>query len=207
MPKVSKEYLKARREQIIKASTGCFTRKGFHKTTMQDICRASSLSPGAVYRYFRGKEEIIKAITDETLQRNVALMSPAKEKDDTVSAIEELADIFFSMLENPDECDTRLDIELWAEAMRNKKIMNALRRSLDHHLEILVEIVTNAQKKGQIDKSFDPKAVARVMISFFNGLTLQKGFDREVDIWSYVDVIKSMIRGLSRRPAREGGGR
>ncbi|MGE0685263.1 MAG: TetR/AcrR family transcriptional regulator, partial [Dehalococcoidia bacterium] len=45
MPKVLPEYLELRRQQILDAAAACFTRAGFHQTTMQDICAESDLSP------------------------------------------------------------------------------------------------------------------------------------------------------------------
>ena len=54
MPKVTEAHLEARRQQILDAASACFSRQGFHQTTMQGICREVDLSPGAVYRYFAG---------------------------------------------------------------------------------------------------------------------------------------------------------
>src|SRR2546426_7751892 len=51
MPKVTDAHLEARRQQILDAATECFARKGFHRSTMHDICQMAELSPGAVYRY------------------------------------------------------------------------------------------------------------------------------------------------------------
>jgi TetR/AcrR family transcriptional regulator, transcriptional repressor of aconitase len=39
MPKVSEEHLDARRRRIVDAAIVCFARDGFHRATMQDICR------------------------------------------------------------------------------------------------------------------------------------------------------------------------
>ena len=39
MPKVTEAHLEARREQILDAAAECFARKGFHRSTMHDICR------------------------------------------------------------------------------------------------------------------------------------------------------------------------
>ncbi len=41
--------------------------QGFHKTTMADVIRESGLSAGAVYGYFKSKEEIVAAIADDAL--------------------------------------------------------------------------------------------------------------------------------------------
>jgi hypothetical protein len=47
MPKVSKEHLERRRQQILEAATECFARQGLHGTSMQDIFDASGLSAGS----------------------------------------------------------------------------------------------------------------------------------------------------------------
>jgi len=49
MPKVTVEHIEARRRQIIDSAFDCFAKKGFHQTTMQDVCNAAGLSAGAVY--------------------------------------------------------------------------------------------------------------------------------------------------------------
>jgi TetR/AcrR family transcriptional regulator, transcriptional repressor of aconitase len=67
MPSVSQEHLDARRRQILDAARRCFVRNGFHATSMQDVLAEANLSAGAVYRYFRGKDEIIAAIAGEAL--------------------------------------------------------------------------------------------------------------------------------------------
>src|SRR5262249_5925610 len=67
MPKVTQEHVDARRRQILSAAVRCFAREGFHRTTMQDIFREAELSPGAVYSYFAGKDELIVAIIGEMM--------------------------------------------------------------------------------------------------------------------------------------------
>ncbi|MFC6935010.1 TetR/AcrR family transcriptional regulator [Actinomadura yumaensis] len=62
MPRVSEEHLERRRTQIMDAARACFIRKGIHETSMQDIFAESGLSAGAVYRYFKSKNEIIEAV-------------------------------------------------------------------------------------------------------------------------------------------------
>src|SRR5262245_19988937 len=67
MPKVTEEHVEARRRQILNDAMRCFAREGFHRTTMQDIFREADLSPGAVYSYFKGKDELIGGIIVEMM--------------------------------------------------------------------------------------------------------------------------------------------
>ena len=54
-----------RRRQILDAAMVCFRRRGFHQATMQEICSEAGISPGALYRYFGSKSEIIAAIASD----------------------------------------------------------------------------------------------------------------------------------------------
>ena len=62
MPKVTEAHRESRREQILIAAWKCFSRKGFHSTSMADVIKEAGLSAGAVYLYFRSKDEIIVAV-------------------------------------------------------------------------------------------------------------------------------------------------
>ena len=64
MPKLKSETQNARREHILDAAERCFARTGFHRTTMQDICKMAGVSPGALYVYFDSKEALIAGITE-----------------------------------------------------------------------------------------------------------------------------------------------
>ncbi|MFD6529383.1 TetR/AcrR family transcriptional regulator [Streptomyces sp. NPDC060184] len=68
MPKVSQAHLDARRQQIIDASRARFAAHGFARTSMTDLVEASGLSIGAIYRYFKGKDEIVAAICEQAGQ-------------------------------------------------------------------------------------------------------------------------------------------
>jgi AcrR family transcriptional regulator len=62
MPKVTEAHRESRREQILIAAWKCFSRKGFHSTSMADVIKEAGLSAGAVYLYFKSKDEIIVAV-------------------------------------------------------------------------------------------------------------------------------------------------
>ena len=65
MPKVSDAHRESRREQILIAAWKCFSRNGFHSTSMADVIAEAGLSAGAVYLYFRSKDDIIVAVATQ----------------------------------------------------------------------------------------------------------------------------------------------
>ena len=97
MPKVPAQYLEARKNEIVDAAMACFLRRGFHQTTMKDICREAQLSPGAVYRYFRSKEDIINASIDRNTAEFTNLISNVRTiAPQSYQAIEMLCRHFFA---------------------------------------------------------------------------------------------------------------
>src|SRR5688500_8917991 len=103
MPKVSEEHLDARRAQIVNAAVACFAREGFHRTTMHDICREAGLSPGAVYRYFASKDELIQAIADARHEREQGFLVEGATGGEGLEALRILGRAFFESLSDPDE--------------------------------------------------------------------------------------------------------
>jgi AcrR family transcriptional regulator len=61
MPKVSPEHEQAVRQRIVEAAIKVFGQSGFERASIQDVVRESGLSVGAVYTYFKGKEDLFLA--------------------------------------------------------------------------------------------------------------------------------------------------
>jgi TetR/AcrR family transcriptional regulator, transcriptional repressor of aconitase len=65
MPKVGQAHLDARRQQIVDAARARFASHGFAGTSMADIVAESGLSTGAIYRYFKSKDELVIAVCEQ----------------------------------------------------------------------------------------------------------------------------------------------
>lgn len=53
------------KEQIIAEALDLFSTKGYDKTSISDICKASGSSRGGFYHHFQSKEDVLNAITDD----------------------------------------------------------------------------------------------------------------------------------------------
>ncbi|MDY6850589.1 MAG: TetR/AcrR family transcriptional regulator [Thermodesulfobacteriota bacterium] len=51
-----------RRREIQEAASHVFMLKGYNSATMEDIATRAELTPGAIYTYFKGKEELLASL-------------------------------------------------------------------------------------------------------------------------------------------------
>jgi AcrR family transcriptional regulator len=56
-----------RRQLIIGAATDLFSRKGYAGVSMGDVAEAVAIGPSALYRHFRGKQELLATVVAEAL--------------------------------------------------------------------------------------------------------------------------------------------
>ena len=195
-PNVPEAYLKLRREQIIGAAVSCFARKGFHKTTMQDICRAADLSPGAVYNYFDSKEAIVAACAEMAQERNEKMLSMISESEDAITAYKKISGAWFSMIKQEGmEDGIKFDLELWAESTRNEKVAMSLRKVEDAIKERLSEFVVQGQREGVFNPKLDTSAIVQVLFSLVNGFEVQKVSNPSIDVNAYAAVCLAIVEG------------
>src|SRR5215469_4392938 len=114
MPRITAEKRQARCQQILDAASRCFSRQGFHRTSMEDIVRESRLSPGAIYCYFRGKNDIVTAIAEERHRYESAVLAGAMRSETVADLLQQLVRAFGEMLQAPQERERRkITIQIW----------------------------------------------------------------------------------------------
>ena len=115
----------------------------------------------------------------------------------TQQVIAQLADIFFGELASPEAPPAlRLHVQLWGESLRNPEILAGLSSSRDGVRQHLQAVDERGQSLGDVDLEADAEYVARVLLSAYDGLVLQKCLDPDVDIFRYVGAFKSLVAGV-----------
>lgn len=192
--KFDPDLSEARRRQILDATARCVVRKGFHQTSMQDICAEAGMSPGGLYRYFDGKETIILAIAEQERRDNEEIIEELKHTRDLVGS---LRVIFFEILKFfADESYGRLAVELQAEAARNTEVLKALSRNERELKEALTAALAKAQNEGQITMELPAAALGQVILAMIDGLCARAILDPDYKPVELATAIDAFVVGL-----------
>jgi AcrR family transcriptional regulator len=174
MPKVSEAHLERRRQQILDAARACFVRKGFHATSMQDVFRESGLSAGAVYRYFKSKDDIVRAIAGQKVEQFGTLMSGMLSEDPPLGLDEMMARVADFAADHLDGDGTlRLAPQAWALALYNPEIRTAVQEIFRTNRGWFIKIAERLREAGRLAPDADPEAVGATLMCVAPGYVLQ----------------------------------
>jgi AcrR family transcriptional regulator len=193
MPKLDEQTQRARREHILDAAERCFAREGFHRSSMQDICREAAISPGALYLYFTSKEDLIAGICERERMHFAHALSSVAEAPDFMAALSQLAQAY--CVDEPEE-KLRLHLEINAEALRNPAIGKTVREIDAFVIDSFRRLLDGARARGRIDPAIDSEMVAQILSVLGDGIFLRRAIDPAFDVKACLPVVLSIMSFL-----------
>lgn len=193
MPKLKPETQVARRGHILDAAERCFARSGFHRTTMQDICREAEVSAGALYIYFASKEDLISGIAERDRNEFAQRFAMLAAAPDFIQALQGLAEHYFV-----DEPPHRrlMCVEIGVEATRNP-VVAQIHRSVDTFVKkSFEELFTRLEREGRIRPTLDIPTLTEVFFVVGDGLFWRRAVDPAFDGRVVVPAVTRVIAGL-----------
>lgn len=181
-----------RREEILAAAGKCFRKKGFHQTSMQELCAEAGLSPGSVYRYFPSKNAIIEALVEQEKDYFFELFRRLDRQTDTLTGMLAMMDAFTS----PDVGQVHLDAETTAEAFRQEAVHETLRRYDAEVNDRLTALIREGQENGSIRRSADPRAAAILLACIADGLAYRRALGFLPDAATLNDAFSALARRM-----------
>lgn len=193
MPKLKPATQRARREHILDAAEQCFARSGFHRCTMQDICKEAGVSPGALYVYFPSKEALIAGIAERDRAKLAAELAELAAAPDLLAALRALGEHY--AVEEPRHKRV-LFLEIGAEATRNP-VVGEIFRSVDSYcLEAFEQLFARAAKDGKIAPQLDTRRIAEILHVIGDGLFWRRAVDPNFDAARVMPAITGLIGSL-----------
>jgi AcrR family transcriptional regulator len=176
MPRVSQEHEQEVRDRIVRASLAVFAEHGFHRATMQDIVRASGLSVGAIYTYFKSTSDLILAgcdlITDQELAQLGERLAGVTDYRDRIAAA--LGYWFDNLaVEQSGRGSSFLLLQAWAEVETDPAIREMLLRRRRETVTAIVLVLQEGVMRGELPSWLDVASVAQAFGGLLDGLLIQ----------------------------------
>jgi AcrR family transcriptional regulator len=177
MPKLSDQLWNARRRHVLVSAFRCFARDGFHATTIDDVVAESGWSSSVVYRYVRGKDELIAAAVDESLSEvgtivdGLLTRTPVPTPQQSVQAIIDLLD------------DTKNDrsyhlaaliIQTWAEALRSPDLGETARVAWARNRKQISVLAGRWKQEGYLPDAMGAPDAAAMLVLIISGIVVDE---------------------------------
>ena len=194
MAKLSPETLRERSDHILDAAGLCFARNGFHRTTMQDICREASVSPGALYLYFNSKEALIAGICE---RERADFASRFAQMSAGPNFMEALAALGRQFIEDPPHRRV-LCLEVGIEATRNDRL-----GEIQKTVEVFIrgcfrDLFTKLIADGRIAPVYDVDTVVEAFMTIADGMLWRRAvhpdFKADVVLPPILDAVGALLR-------------
>ena len=206
MPRISEERRDARRGQIIDAARACVLEHGLEAVSMEMIIARSGLSTGAVYRYFKSKDDLIRAaITAATSEIGAAaapvLAGPKPARPSQL--LQELLAAWVGFSRSGVGAAAGLDrmpvaLHGWSYAQTDPETRTILQASLRGFRERCVPLVKQWQADGLIAADVQPDAVAQLILSICLGFVAQRSLTGDAEVQAHADALAALT---TARPA------
>ncbi len=193
MPKLKPATQVARREHILDAAELCFARDGFHRTTMQNICKEAAISAGALYVYFASKEALIAGIVERDRHKLSAQFANLATAPDLMQALTALGQHYF--IEEP-QYKRILHIEIGCESTRNSEVGEAFSTTDQYCIARFAELFERAKAEGKIAPILDVASIAQVMGVIGDGMFWRRAVDPTFDAKSAFATIVGIMTNL-----------
>ena len=211
MPRITEERREARREQILDAARACVLEHGLEAVSMEMIIARSGLSTGAVYRYFKGKDEIIGAAVAASASEIGAAVAPILINPTSrlpSQLVEELLAAWVGYAHSGVGAAAGVDrmpvaLHGWSYAQADPQLRAVLEASLRGFRERFLPIIKQWQDDGVVAASAEPDAVAQLFLSICLGFVAQRSLTGDVDAQAHADALAALAasRPASGEPA------
>lgn len=176
-PDVSAE----RRAQIIQAALACFTRKGYHNTTMDDIVAESGLSKGSLYWYFASKDDLfaeaMMSVFVDIDQEAFAALEQCATASDKLRVVAQVA----AKVSKKIEGFFSLFLEFWASSPNREEAAQVWLSLLVQYKDIVTGIIEEGIGIGDF-KPVDTEELAWAMLAAYDGLAAYAALIPDVDV-------------------------
>jgi len=190
---------------VLEAARACLQEHGLEAVSMEMIIARSGLSTGAVYGYFKGKDEIINAVVTEGTAAMAADLAPVLTNPEPPPLPEFIEQVLGTAVEfgrHRGDID-RLLVSLhgWSHSQSDRQLKAATRASYAGLRRLFAEAVRRWQAAGTFDAAADPEAMAELLTSITLGFVAQRALAGSADVSAHAAALSALTRAPGVRSA------
>ena len=176
MPRVTAAHEQEVRERILAAALRVFAEKGYRRSTIQDVVRESGLSVGAIYTWFKSKDELFLASCDLSSGRGLEeLATRLTAGRTTLERLQIGIDVYLDSIDEFNGLPGQATlVQAWAEADQEPGVREMLVRRREQLVGAGQLLLREGIARGELPAWIDVDAVARGYIGLLDGLLLQR---------------------------------
>lgn len=173
---MSKESNKeSKKDLIADTALSCFIASGYGGTSVDEIVKASGVSKGGIYWYFKSKEDIFLYLIERWIKEwTKEYLSQIKETDTTVDKLTKYLNNHFEKIDTP---ISALLLEFLLQS-KEQETTDKLKNGTESSQWVLVQIMEDAIKKGEF-RSFDPFILTQAFQAIFHGIGMQSQIHKD----------------------------
>jgi len=193
-----------KRSEIAQKAIEVLAKRGFQATTIQEIADAAGLGKGTVYHYFKTKEEILSAVSEEILHEMERSFGAALLRID--KPMEKLSALIEEALRVTKDVEYLFIVytELWLMNLRGdhyNDYMSVIKNLHKDLKKLTAGMIDEGKKQGLWNKDTDSDALAAYLVASFDGVVVHYMMDKgNFDIRR---VTKEFIRFVLRQGTPE----
>lgn len=185
------------RTALIEAAADLFAQKGFHATSLEEIAQAAGFTRGAIYKNFGSKEDILIAVVDWTIERQLAAYADALENAEASSSdrVAAAAEVWARVFQR-DRNLTLLELELRLHALRNEEFRPRLAEWERHQSDRVAKFIAQQCRSAGLKLTVRPEDLSSIALAAVEGLS-QAASIRSDDAARSNRLIEVLFRMLS----------
>ena len=182
MPKVVPEYKEDAKRRIIEAAMDVIAERGCNQMTIDDVAKKLGVTKGAVYWYYKSKEELVAAVLDKfrnDIERTSFESFYNRPLENAFTQI-------FDRFSLTDDRQRAIFFEMFALAARNTEVRHATREYYAGMVSTFEEVIRREKKKHFIQTQSDPHTLALLLVALYSGL---QNYEM---VWMYQNEIRDL---------------
>jgi AcrR family transcriptional regulator len=197
VPRITDERREARREQVLEAARACLQEHGLEAVSVEMIIARSGLSTGAVYGYFKGKDQIINAVVTEGMAAMAEDLAPVLTNPEPPPLSEFVDQVLravvgFGRHKKGDIDRLLVSLHGWSHSQSDPELKAATRASYSGLRKLFADVVRRWQADGTFDASADPEGVAELLMSITLGFVAQRALAGSASVAVHVAALEAL---------------